>query len=371
MTSKRDYYEVLGVAKDVGPDELRKAYKKLALKHHPDRNQGDAEAEAKFKEATEAFGILSDEDKRARYDRFGHAGVEGGFNAGSGDIFSHFQDIFSEFFGGSGMGGFGFGGQQRQGQQRRGQDARTQVRLTLKEAVIGCKKEVAVRAPAACDDCHGSGAAKGSSRIACVMCGGAGQVTSARGFVMFTQACPRCEGQGTIVEKPCKKCGGGGYVEKSKKVVVNFPPGIDSGQRLRVSGQGMAGPAKSPPGDLYVDIEVEQDNRFEREQNDLITHLPISFAQAAVGTSLTLELIDGSKLNVDIPAGTQPGDVISFRNKGVPSVDGRGGKGTLHVVARVTVPKELSPKAKELLDQLDRELGTTSNAPFARRANYG
>lgn len=349
---KRDYYQILGVERDASSDDLRRAYRAFAMKHHPDRNPGNAESEALFKEATEAYSVLSDEAKRARYDRFGHEGVEGGGGA-QGDIFSHFQDLFSEFFGGFGGG--------RGGGQRRGENIRVQERLSLREAVYGCKREVVLRVPTPCEGCEGSGAAKGSSVKRCPTCEGAGQVTTARGFVMFTQTCPRCSGRGASVDNPCEKCRGGGLVEKTKKVTVAFPAGIDGGQQLRVPGQGVA-IAGGQAGDLYVDVEVEGDERFEREQLDLLTRVQVSFAAAATGTRLALELLDGSPFEVDVPAGTQPGDVISFKGKGVPRLDGRG-KGALHVLVQVQVPRKLSDRARQLLIEFDAELQAIASAP--------
>lgn len=365
MSGKRDYYEVLGVSKTSSSDEIRKAYKQLALANHPDRNPGDSAAETRFREATEAYSVLSDDDKKARYDQFGHAGLEGG-GAGFGgeDIFSHFQDLFSEFFG-------GFGGQQRQQQRgpKRGHDVRIQQRLSLKDAVLGCKREISVRAPSPCETCDGSGAAKGSSRKTCPGCGGAGQVSTARGFVMFTQACGRCQGQGSIIDNPCTKCRGAGEVEKTKKVNVTFPAGIDGGQRLRVPGQGMAGPAGAQPGDLYVDVDLEEDDRFQRDGYDLLTRVEVSFTDAALGTKVALPLLDESTLDLEVPAGTQPGDVLVVKGKGVPRVDGRG-RGSLHLLVQVPVPKKVSAKAKELLQALAAELATSSPAS-SKRANAG
>ncbi len=355
MSQKRDFYEILGVAKDAQSDDIRKAYRKEALKSHPDRNPGDSAAEARFKEATEAFQVLSDDDKRARYDRFGHAGLEGmAADPGNGDIFSHFQDIFSEFFGGGGGGGFG-GQQRRRGGPSRGQDLRLQQRLTLKDALLGCKREVPLRTPAACDDCAGTGAKSGTKRRACVACGGVGQVSTSRGFVMFTQTCPECHGEGSVVKSPCPSCNGQGAVEKSRKVVVAFPPGVDNGQRLRVPGQGMAGSQGGPAGDLYVDIEVTQDPRFERDGLDLVTRAHVSLVDAALGGSIHLDLPDDTAVDVDIPSGTQPGDVITVKSRGAPRLDGRG-KGSLQIVMQVEIPKALSPRAKELLRELEADL---------------
>jgi molecular chaperone DnaJ len=346
-TQKRDYYEVLGVAKEASTEDIRKAYRKEALKSHPDRNPGDAAAEARFKEATEAFQVLADEEKRGRYDRFGHAGLEG-MGEGGADIFSHFQDLFSEFFG-------GMGGQRRRGGPSRGQDLRLQQRLSLRDALLGCKREVQLHVPVQCDECSGTGAKPGTKRKPCGMCNGSGQVSTSRGFVMFTQTCPECSGEGAVVKTPCSSCNGAGAVEKARKVLVSFPAGVDSGQRLRVPGQGLPGPQGGPPGDLYVDIDVEPHERFERDGLDLITRCTVSFADAALGSTASLELADDTQVTIDIPAGTQPGDVISVKGKGAPRVDGRG-KGSLQVVMQIDVPRGLSTRAKELLRELDGEL---------------
>jgi molecular chaperone DnaJ len=362
MGEKRCYYDVLGVPKASSEDEIRKSYRQCALKYHPDRNPDDPGASAKFKEATEAFSVLSDAQKRARYDQFGHAGVEGGFDfsgAGMGDIFSQFQDLFSEFFaGGTTQRG------RRQG-PRRGADLRIQERLTLKEAVGGCKKEVVVRAPATCDPCGGTGAAAGSQRQTCGTCRGAGQVSSARGFVMFTSTCPTCHGAGTVLRDPCPKCRGAGQVERTRKVLVTFPAGIDTNQRLRVPGQGLPGPMGGESGDLYVDVELEPDERFERDGLDLATRASVSFAEASLGTTVILQLLDDSELSVEVPPGTQPGDVITLKGKGAPRIDGRG-RGALHVQVQVEVPRALSPRAKSLLAELEEEL-----KPRAKRATVG
>ncbi|MCL2824788.1 MAG: molecular chaperone DnaJ [Polyangiaceae bacterium] len=361
MTEKRDYYDVLGVGREAGTDDIRKAYKQAALKYHPDRNPGDKSAEDKFKEATEAYGVLSDEEKRHRYDQFGHAGLEGmaGMDFNGADIFSQFQDLFSDFFGGFGPGG---GQRRRSGGPQRGQDLRVSQKLSLKEAVLGCKREISIRAPVACEACNGSGAAPGSSHERCSSCRGSGQVTSAQGFVMFTTTCPTCKGQGTIIAKPCDSCRGGGQVEKSRKVLVTFPAGIDSGQRLRVPQQGAAGPRGGPSGDLFVDVDVASDEKFDRDGADLITRVHVSFADAALGTEISLSLLDGTDLKVDISPGTQPGDVISLQGKGIPHVNGRK-RGTLHVVVQVEVPKRISVRAKALLQELETELGQPATPP--------
>ena len=349
MQDKRDYYDVLGVGKSASSAEIRKAYKKLALKYHPDRNS-EAGAEAKFKEITEAYGVLTDDDKRRVYDQFGHAGLQGGAGRAGGDPFSHFQDLFSDFFGGMGFGGGGA----RRGPAR-GRDIGLEKELTLDEAVLGCKKDIELTTPVTCTKCEGSGAKDDSAFKVCGTCNGQGQVSTARGFIMFTQTCGACSGEGRIVEEACPKCDGAGWEENRRTVTVTFPAGIDAGHRLRVSGQGMPGPRGGPPGNLYVDVVLTPHDVFERDGTDLITRRTISFADAALGTKLELELLDGSTAKIDLPSGIQPGAVVSKRGLGAPSVNGRG-KGALHVVVQVAVPKKLSRKAKKLLKQLGEEL---------------
>jgi len=363
MTDKRDYYEVLGVSKEAGTEEVRKAYKQAALKFHPDRNQGDPAAEGKFKEATEAYSVLSDDDKRQAYDRFGFAGVEGRggvdfSQAGMGDILSQFQDLFSDFFG-------GFGGARQGRSADRGQDVQVDVSVSLRDAMIGTKREVNVRGVAPCDDCSGSGAAPGSRPERCNSCGGSGQVATQRGFLMFATTCPRCRGRGETISKPCSACSGQGRVERQKKVLVSIPAGIDSGQRLRVPSQGMQGRPNSPQGDLYVDITLEGDPKFQREGNDLATQITVQFGMATLGGRTEVILPDDTRLNVSIESGTQPGTVITLRGQGMPRLDQRGGRGNLHVVVNVAVPKKISKKAKKLLEELMSELGETSGGEAA------
>ncbi len=357
MSEKRDYYEVLGVPRDAAADDIRKAYRQAALKHHPDRNQGDAEAEARFKEATEAYSILCDEEKRAAYDRFGFAGLGGqaGFDfsgAGIGDILNHFQDMFSDFFGG--IGGFAGGGRRPHAPER-GQDVRVDATISLKDAMTGCKHEVTVHGAAACEPCGGSGAKPGTEPQACPQCRGTGQVTTQRGFIMFSTGCPRCRGTGRFIAEPCETCTGSGYVEKRRTVLVTFPAGIDEGQRLRVPGQGMPGPNGTQPGDLYVDVTLSRDERFERDGHDLIIRERISFPDAALGTELSLTLPDETEASAKLPPGTQPGTVLTVKGKGMPRLDRRG-RGNLHVVVDVAVPRRLSKRAKKLLAELDAEL---------------
>ena len=353
MSSKRDYYEALGVAREASADDLRRAYRREALKHHPDRNPGDSSAEAKFKEMNEAYQVLSDDDKRRIYDQFGHAGLDGSAGGeGISDVFAHMQDLFAEMFSGGG----GFGGSAR---QRRGGDLRVQMRLTLREAAFGCKREVGVRAPTACEDCGGTGAKTGSKPEGCAHCRGSGQVSNARGFVMFTSTCPRCRGAGRVVKHPCPSCAGQGAVERARNVNVTFPAGIDSGQRLRVSGQGMPGPQGAPAGDLYVEIDVEDDPRFERDGADLVTRVHVAFTDAALGAEIHVSALEAdderASAPVALPPGTQSGAVFTMRGRGVPRLDGRG-RGSLVGGVQVDVPTALTPRARELLEQLGREL---------------
>ena len=359
MSDKRCYYETLGVERDASPDEIRRAYKREALKHHPDRNPNDCEAEGKFKYVNEAYQVLSDEEKRAVYDRFGHAGLEGGGMGGAGgigDVLSHMQDLFAEMFSGP----FGFGGRTA----RRGGDLRVQERITLVEAAFGCKREVTVNAPARCDDCEGTGAAKGTKPEACGVCRGTGQVSNARGFVMFTAPCAKCGGRGVFVKTPCKTCSGQGLVEKSRKVIVTFPAGIDAGQRLRVPGQGLPGPNGN--GDLYVDVDLEDDPRFERDGADLVARVHVPLTLAALGGEVKVPVLepegDGKTETVKLGPGTQPGHVITLKGRGVPRLDGRG-RGALVVEVRVDVPTKLSSRAKKLLEELDAELAPRSEEP--------
>jgi molecular chaperone DnaJ len=354
---KRDYYEVLGVSRDAGAEDIRKAYRQAALKHHPDRNPGNLQAEAKFKEATEAYSVLSDAEKRDRYDRFGHAGLGGGVDfssTGVGDILSQFQEMFSDFFGG--FGGTPFGNTRAREQRRtRGSDVRVLAQLTLADALKGGKHEAVIRAASPCETCSGSGARPGTQPETCSQCRGSGQVTAQRGFIMFTTTCNRCGGRGSVVKEACEECKGAGSVERERKVLVSFPAGIETGHRLRVPGQGIPGPKGVPPGDLYVDVEIEQHERFERHGDDLGTRVEIPFTEAALGTEVEVTLPDDVTLSAEIPPGTQPGQVITVRGKGIPRLD-RSGRGDLHLVVTVTIPRRLSKRAKQLIEELDKEL---------------
>ncbi len=350
--SKRDYYEVLNVTRTASEDEIRKAYKKAAVQFHPDRNPGDASAEASFKEATEAYSVLSDAGKRERYDRFGHSGVQGSdFDMGNmGNMGDMFSQMFSDLFG---------GGRSARRAPARGQDIRVETELSFAEAFTGCKKEVKVRSAVACDTCGGNGAAPGSKPETCRHCGGNGQVSTQRGFIMFSTTCPSCQGQGRVVTDPCKECSGRGATVKERSVLVTFPAGVDSGVRLRVSGQGMPGPSGAPSGDLYVDVGVHEDERYQREGADLIVQETIAFSEAALGTKLDIHMPDETVIEVDVPHGTQPGTVLTLRGKGFPRLDRPRARGDLLVFVNVRVPKKLSRKAKKLLAELDSEIAAS------------
>ena len=375
---KRDYYEVLGVPRTATDDELKKAYRKLAKQYHPDMNPGNAEAEAKFKEVNEAYEVLSDKDKRAKYDQFGHAGVDpnfgaGGFNGGGfdmGDI--DLGDLFGSFFGGGG--GFGgFGGQQRQANPnapKRGASLRANLTITFQEAMTGVEKEITLNRTESCDTCHGTGCAAGTTAEICPDCRGAGQVRIQRGgggFAFSTTApCSRCSGTGKIIHQPCPDCRGAGQVRKQRKIKVKIPAGIDDGQTISMRGQGNGGLNGGPAGDLLINVSVISDPRFERDGYDLYTEQPVSFTQAALGAELQIETIDG-KVKYNLPAGTQTGTTFRLRSKGVPSVNGRG-RGDQYVTVRVTVPTNLTGEQRDALTAFAEAMGegTTSHGTPVR-----
>lgn len=340
--SKRDYYEVLGVGRDASEREIKKSYKRLAMKFHPDRNPGDKTAEKNFKEAKEAYEILTDSDKKAAYDQFGHAGVDpnrggGGFGGGGADFGDVFGDVFGDIFGGGRRGG-------GQRQAARGSDLRYNLELSLEEAVKGLSKELRIPTLVGCDSCDGSGAKKGSSPTTCGTCHGQGQVQMRQGFFAVQQACPTCHGRGKIIKDPCNKCHGEGRVEKSKTLSVKIPAGVDTGDRIRLSGEGEAGEFGAPPGDLYVQVTVREHAIFVRDGNNLYCEVPISFSTAALGGEIEVPTLDG-KVNLKIPSETQTGRMFRMRGKGVKSVRSHA-VGDLLCKVVMETPVNLSDKQK-------------------------
>ncbi len=350
--SKRDYYEVLCVSKTASEAELKKAFRRAAHKHHPDRNPDNKEAEDKFKEAKEAYEILSNAQKRSAYDQFGHAGVDpsmGGAGAGASNFSDVFGDVFGDIFGGAGGG---------RGQQvRRGADLRYNLELTLEEAVHGTSANIEVATHVKCGTCSGSGAKKGTSPVTCTTCGGHGQVRMQQGFFSLQQTCPHCNGSGQSIKDPCGTCRGSGHVRKNKKLSVKVPAGVDNGDRIRLSGEGEVGDRGAPPGDLYVQIAVKKHPIFVRDGNDIFCEVPISFVSATLGGELEVPTLDG-RVNLKIPSETQSGRMFRMRGKGVKSVRG-GAVGDLLCRVEVETPVNLSSRQKELLREFDSE---TSNS---------
>jgi molecular chaperone DnaJ len=346
MTAKRDYYEVLGVERAAADAEIKAAYRKAALKYHPDRNPGSKEAEDRFKEASEAYEVLSSPEKRATYDRYGHQGLSGqGFSGFQdvGDIFSSFGSIFEEFFGFGGQGGAG-----GRGRARRGADLRYDLAIEFEEAVFGVEKEIEFERAVECATCNGSRAEPGG-KTTCRTCGGIGQVRRSQGFFSIQTTCPACRGEGEGITKPCKACNGRGAKMERKKISVRIPAGVDTGLRLRVSGEGEGGAGGATPGDLYVVLHVRESKEYERDGNDLILTRRIGIAQAALGVKMAIPTLDGEK-TVEIPAGTQHGTRLTIPGAGVPHLKGVG-RGDLHVQVELAVPKKLSKEQRELLEK--------------------
>jgi molecular chaperone DnaJ len=348
--AKRDCYEVLGVERAAEPDEIKKAYRKLALKYHPDKNPGDKAAEESFKELGEAYEILSDPQKRAVYDQHGHAAFDrraSGFGAGG---FHDPFEIFREVFGGGGIFEDLFGGGRSDpSQPQRGNDLRYDMEITFEEAAFGCEKEISVNKPAPCDVCQGTGAEAGSRVRTCSSCGGRGQVVNSRGIFSIAQTCPHCQGAGRVLEKPCKACRGEGRRERPSKITLRIPAGVDTGSRLRSSGNGEAGFRGGPSGDLYVVLHVQAHAIFQRDGDDLLCEVPVSFVQAALGGDIDVPALDGGT-PIKIPPGTQSGTMFRLKGKGVKNVQGYG-RGDLHVRINVEVPTHLSPAQKAKLQE--------------------
>lgn len=366
MAEKRDYYEVLGVDKNASSDDIKKAYRQMAKKYHPDLNPGDKDAEAKFKECNEAYEVLSDPDKKARYDRYGHAGVDPNYGAGQGGGFGGFGDmdfdlgdIFSTFFGG------GFSGSAKNSNPnapKRGSDITVSVTVSFEEAAKGCKRTVDALRIEVCDQCSGSGAAKGTTTKTCSDCGGRGQVTTQQrtpfGVISSSKPCPKCGGRGIVIPTPCQKCKGAGRIRRSAKIDVNVPAGIDDGQVFTVRGEGNRGINGGPSGDLKVGVNVRPHPFFEREGNDVWCDVTLNFAQAALGDEILVPTLDG-KVKYTIPPGTQNGYVFKLRGRGIPNVNGRG-RGDQLVRIFVEVPKKLTERQKDMIRELYDDMGVKS-----------
>jgi molecular chaperone DnaJ len=364
--AKRDFYEVLGVQKNASREEIKKAYRQLAIKHHPDRNPESKEAEEKFKEATEAYEILADDRKRQTYDQFGFAGLNGigqptaqDFSTifqGFEDIFGDVSGIFDSFFGGGGSrrrsSGRGFG--------QRGSDLRYDMEISFLEAAFGVKKEVTYARAERCDVCKGSGADKGSGRKLCPTCGGSGQVRRNSGFFSIASTCPSCSGEGEIIEKPCAECRGTGTLRKSRTITITIPAGIEDGKRLSLAGQGDAGASGGQDGDLYVFLRVQPHESFERDGKDVYCAIPISITQAALGAEIIVPTLDEKTVRVSIPPGTQNGRVFRLKGEGIPELHSPNRRGDLYIKIVVRIPTKLSPKARELLKEFASSHGEES-----------
>ncbi len=361
--SKRDYYEILGVGKKASDDEIKKAYRKLAMQHHPDRNPGNPEAEKKFKEATEAYEVLKDAQKRAGYDTYGHEAGQGGFGGGRGgqgqgndfsgfdfnDIFSNFSDIFGE------MGG------SRQGKKKssaiRGSDVRYNIEITLSEAFSGVTKNISFSIPSQCGTCNGLGSENGDKPSDCNTCQGSGKVRMQQGFFIVERTCGTCNGSGQIIKNPCKTCRGEGRVNKEKKLAVKIPAGVDDGNKIRLSGEGEAGSRGGPAGDLYVFVSIKKHGFFNRDGDDIYCEIPIKFTTAALGGSLEVPIIDDSKAKLQIPEGTQTGQQFRLKGKGMTVLSAGGRRGDMFIKVFIAVPKKLSAEEKSLLVKLDDLVG--------------
>jgi len=353
VANKRDYYEVLGVSKTSSEKEIKKAYRKLALEHHPDRNPGDKEAESKFKEAAEAYEVLSNEDKRSLYDRFGHEGLRGagyqGFSGGVDDIFSAFGDMFSDLFGFGFAGGGGRGRQRRAG-PRRGNDLRYDLEIDFNDAAFGSTQDIVVKRHEPCDTCSGTGGKAGTEPIICSTCGGHGQVIQQQAFLQIRTTCPACRGAAQQYEEACDECEGQGQVADERKLAVNIPAGVEDGMQLRLNGEGESGAMGGPPGDLFVFLHVSSHEVFQRHGDDVVARLDLSVAQAALGAEIDVGTLEGRE-DLKVPAGTQTGDILKLPGQGIPNVRS-GRRGDQVMQAYVKTPTSLTERQQELLEEL-------------------
>lgn len=360
-TTSRDLYEVLGVARDATTDQIKSAYRKLALNHHPDRNPGNSEAEQKFREAAEAYSVLSDPEKRSRYDRFGHEGLRGSPGGFDPNAFVDFADILGDFF------GFGFGGGRR-GRQQAGEDLRADLTLTFEEAAFGVEKSLPMRRFERCDACHGSGGKGGSGAVPCGVCRGRGRVQYRQGFFAMERPCPECQGAGEKLKDPCHDCRGEGRVLKERTLTIAIPAGVDSGARLRLSGEGNHGRAGGHRGDLYVVLSVEPHAQFRREGYDVLLAWAVPYPVAVLGGTCSVPTIHGDE-ELEVPPGTAAGRVFTLRGKGVPRVDGRG-RGDQHVVVTIRVPKKLSSEQKKAVQKLAEVLKDEPGCPTREEKGF-
>lgn len=366
MSAKRDYYEVLGLSKDASVSEIKRSYRKLAMKYHPDRNPGNAEAEESFKEAAEAFEVLNDAQKRQLYDQYGHDGPErAGFSGFSGaeEIFTHFGDLFTDLFG-----NLGFGSRRGGPMPRRGADMKTELALGLGDVFEGGEHDVTIPRRERCEDCGGTGAETGTSAETCPQCAGSGQVVHRQGYFTLQTGCPMCRGEGKIIRRPCRPCSGTGVVEKESTLTINVPAGVEDGQPLRVPGRGHPGDSGGPPGDLYVVVRVRQDPRFVREKFDVHSKVQVSMFQAALGCTVIVDTLEGTQ-ELEIEPATQPGEIITLKGMGIPVLKGMGvpvrarGRGDQHVHVDVTVPDDLTDEALETLRTLAVARGESVHEP--------